>query len=137
MAKVAIVENNAVVYRGSLPRVWKNSSGIHNSKDDWDTLNEIGIFPLEEVTPSYDSDTEVLDGWTEDIQADKVVLTWNKRSLTDDEIAANAEAEATAYKYKRASEYPEIADQLDDIYHNGIDAWKATIKTTKDKYPKP
>jgi len=25
---------------------------------------------------------------------------------------------------------------LDDIYHNGIDAWKATIKTTKDKYPK-
>ena len=137
MAKVAIVENNAVVYRGSLPRVWKNSSGVHNSKDDWDTLNEIGIFPLEEVTPSYDSDTEVLDGWTEDIQADKVVLTWNKRSLTDDEIAANAEAEATAYKYKRASEYPEIADQLDDIYHNGIDAWKATIKTTKDKYPKP
>ena len=29
-----------------------------------------------------------------------------------------------------------IADQLDDIYHNGIDAWKATIKVTKDKYPK-
>ena len=27
-------------------------------------------------------------------------------------------------------------DQLDDIYHNGIDAWKATIKVTKDKYPK-
>jgi len=36
----------------------------------------------------------------------------------------------------RANEYPSIADQLDDIYHNGIDAWKATIKTTKDKYPK-
>jgi len=29
-----------------------------------------------------------------------------------------------------------MADQLDDIYHNGIDALKATIKTTKDKYPK-
>ena len=26
--------------------------------------------------------------------------------------------------------------KLDDIYHNGIDAWKATIKVTKDKYPK-
>ena len=36
----------------------------------------------------------------------------------------------------RAKEYPSIVDQLDDIYHNGIDAWKATIKTTKDKYPK-
>jgi hypothetical protein len=32
--------------------------------------------------------------------------------------------------------YPSIGDQLDDIYHNGIDAWKATIKAIKDKYPK-
>ena len=40
------------------------------------------------------------------------------------------------YKRDRAAEYPSIADQLDDIYHNGIDAWKATIKATKDKYPK-
>jgi len=40
------------------------------------------------------------------------------------------------YQRKRASEYPSIADQLDDIYHNGVDGWKATIKTTKDKYPK-
>ena len=42
-----------------------------------------------------------------------------------------------SYKDKRAAEYPSIPDQLDDIYHNGIDAWKATIKVTKDKYPKP
>ena len=32
--------------------------------------------------------------------------------------------------------YPSWQDQLDDIYHNGIDGWKATIKVTKDKYPK-
>jgi len=36
----------------------------------------------------------------------------------------------------RRKEYPSIADQLDDIYHNGIDDWKATIKAVKDKYPK-
>ena len=36
----------------------------------------------------------------------------------------------------RKKEYPTWQDQLDDIYHNGIDGWKATIKTTKDKYPK-
>ena len=41
-----------------------------------------------------------------------------------------------SYKSKRRAEYPSIADQLDDIYHNGIDGWKATIKTTKDKYTK-
>ena len=40
------------------------------------------------------------------------------------------------YGGKSQAEYPSIADQLDDIYHNGIDAWKATIKKTKDKYPK-
>ena len=40
------------------------------------------------------------------------------------------------YQRKRAEEYPSIKDQLDDIYHNGVDGWKATIKAVKDKYPK-
>ena len=44
--------------------------------------------------------------------------------------------EHDSYKSKRRAEYPSIADQLDDMYNNGFDAWKATIKTTKDKYPK-
>ena len=58
---------------------------------------------------------------------------------TDDELNAAYTAWKTAEEYKinRANEYPNIVDQLDDIYHNGIDGWKATIKTIKDKYPKP
>jgi hypothetical protein len=44
--------------------------------------------------------------------------------------------ENDSYKSKRRAEYPSIADQLDDMYNNGFDAWKATIKATKDKYPK-
>ena len=36
----------------------------------------------------------------------------------------------------RRREYPSIKDQLDEIYHNGIDSWKSMIKVTKDKYPK-
>jgi len=36
----------------------------------------------------------------------------------------------------RKKAYPSWQDQLDDIYHNGVDGWKDTIKTTKDKYPK-
>ena len=43
---------------------------------------------------------------------------------------------AQEYARNRASEYPALADQLDEIYHNGIDSWKAVIKVTKDKYPK-
>ena len=45
--------------------------------------------------------------------------------------------ENDSYKSKRRDEFPSLVDQLDDIYHNGIDGWKATIKATKDKYPKP
>tara|TARA_B100000609_G_C17118690_1_gene383717 strand:- start:438 stop:764 length:327 start_codon:yes stop_codon:yes gene_type:complete len=44
--------------------------------------------------------------------------------------------ENDSYKSKRRAEYPDYATQLDDIYHNGIDGWKATIKAIKDKYPK-
>ena len=44
--------------------------------------------------------------------------------------------DAKKYQRDRAEAYPSIADQLDDLYHNGIDGWKATIKVTKDKYPK-
>ena len=44
--------------------------------------------------------------------------------------------ENDSYKSQRRAEYPSLEDQLDDIYHNGIDARKATIKTIKDKYPK-
>ena len=36
----------------------------------------------------------------------------------------------------RRKAYGTLESQLDDIYHNGIDGWKATIKLTKDKYPK-
>ena len=51
-------------------------------------------------------------------------------------LQAAWDLENDSYKSQRRAEYPSLEDQLDDIYHNGIDAWKATIKTTKDKYPK-
>ena len=45
--------------------------------------------------------------------------------------------ENNSYKSKRRAEYPSIEDQLDTIYHSGVAGWKTTIKTIKDKYPKP
>ena len=53
-----------------------------------------------------------------------------------DESLVNAKIAENEYKEKRQAEYPSIEDQLDDLYHNGIDGWKATIKAVKDKYPK-
>ena len=71
-------------------------------------------------------------------------ITWhddNPTNITNEEILnkqteLQTEYDAKQYQRDRAKEYPSIVDQLDDIYHNGINAWKATIKVTKDKYPK-
>ena len=53
-----------------------------------------------------------------------------------DLAAVEAEVQANAYKGLRAKEYPAIVDQLDTIFHDGLDAWKAQIQAVKDKYPK-
>ena len=56
--------------------------------------------------------------------------------MTIDWTSVEAWTDPNEYQYKRAAEYPSVFDQLDDIYHNGIDGWKTTIKAVKDKYPK-
>tara|TARA_R110001592_G_scaffold1632_3_gene9499 strand:- start:5915 stop:6226 length:312 start_codon:yes stop_codon:yes gene_type:complete len=55
-----------------------------------------------------------------------------------DEIKAKAQemVEANYYVDDRKKAYPSIIQQLDTIYHKGIDEWKADIKAIKDKYPK-
>ena len=65
------------------------------------------------------------------------------KHATEKQAIADAEAKAESdrianrtYAEKRQDEYPSIGEQLDDIYHNGIDGWKTTIKAVKDKYPK-
>lgn len=72
-------------------------------------------------------------------------LTWtNNPSYKPTETEVNAEiarleAEYDAKKYQRnrVKEYPAISEQLDYIYHNGIDAWKTDmIDPVKAKYPK-
>jgi len=70
-------------------------------------------------------------------------ITWlngttpiSKSDIENKILELKTEYDNNKYQRDRAAEYPSIKDQLDDIYHNGIDGWKATIKTTKDKYPK-
>nr|BAR15739.1 hypothetical protein [uncultured Mediterranean phage uvMED]BAR15769.1 hypothetical protein [uncultured Mediterranean phage uvMED] len=74
---------------------------------------------------------------------DTCTINWNDGTtpISKEDIKTKIAELQTAYDAKqyqkdRAKEYPSIVDQLDNIYHNGIDGWKATIKTTKDKYPK-
>jgi len=70
-------------------------------------------------------------------------ITWqngtaviSKADIVAKQAELKAAYDAKEYQRKRAAEYPSTNDQLDDLYHNGLDGWKATIKTTKDKYPK-
>ena len=70
----------------------------------------------------------VYDGGTKPSEAD---CTNGLKALQD-----AWDLEYDSYKSKRRAEFPSVVDQLDLIYHSGIDAWKAKIKETKDKYPK-
>ncbi len=71
-------------------------------------------------------------------------LTWldkNQTKPTEQEIEEKLaelkyQGEINVYQEKRKLEYPNWEDQLDQIYHSGVDAWKADIKAIKDKYPK-
>ena len=60
----------------------------------------------------------------------------NGNPVTYDETAVQAYIDAHAYIAKRQQAYPSIADQLDLIYHQGLDAWKSAIQAVKDQYPK-
>ena len=77
-----------------------------------------------------DGNGDYIKSWTYDI----VEPTDSK--ISSYETAGNTEETLQTVLNNRKNNYPSIVDQLDNIYHNGIDSWKATIKTTKDKYPK-
>jgi hypothetical protein len=56
--------------------------------------------------------------------------------VTYDETAVQAYIDAHAYIAKRQQAYPSITDQLDLIYHQGLDAWKSAIQAVKEEFPK-
>ena len=62
-------------------------------------------------------------------------ITWHKGDVIAKDVIV-AKVLAMQYHDNRKKDYPEIKDQLDDLYHNGIDGWKESIKAVKDKYPK-
>ena len=71
------------------------------------------------------------------------IVTWytDDPKPTEEEIVQKVaeleyQEEVNEYQRQRATEYPSYADQFDQIYHEGVDAWKATVQAVKDKYPK-
>jgi len=52
------------------------------------------------------------------------------------EIVAGPNVIEPDYATLRQQEYPSYADQFDQIYHEGVDAWKASIQEIKNRHPK-
>ena len=68
-------------------------------------------------------------------EADMTLDFLNGINVSND--ASKALRANLAYKQQRSADYPPLSEQLDEIFHNGLDGWKATIQAVKDKNPKP
>ena len=73
-----------------------------------------------------------------DTQADIVALDDNGNEVTIDWTQVNVWTDPEQYKDDRRNEYPDIGDQLDDLFKAGAFSTEmtATIQAVKDKYPK-
>ena len=91
----------------------------------------------EAIYKAYAGTVVTIDDATGAFDKDGKSVTLEQNKIDAARTTLNAEYAALEYSRNRAAEYPSVVDQLDLIYHSGIDAWKAKIKETKDKYPKP
>ena len=91
---------------------------------------------IEAIRKAY-PDATLVDEDKGAFKADGTQITLVQSAIDAARTTLNTEYAALEYSRNRAAEYPDYASQLDDIYHNGIDGWKATIKAIKDKHPKP
>ena len=60
-----------------------------------------------------------------------------KKECEDELKRLEEEDKKTQYQRDRAADYPSWQEQMDLLYHGGVDALKAELKKTKDKFPKP
>jgi len=62
----------------------------------------------------------------------------NPTNITNQQILAKqSELQALEDVYEnRRKEYGTVVSQLDEIYHSGLDLWKARLANIKLKYPK-
>ena len=68
-------------------------------------------------------------------EPDFEIPSWEEVEKVWDEL--KVEYATFEYQRKRKPEYPKIEDQLDLLYHKGVEGWKEEIQKVKDKYPKP
>ena len=70
-------------------------------------------------------------------------ITWHdgtavisKADIQAKQAELKADYDAKEYQRKRRADYPSWEEQMDILYHSGVDGLKTELKKTKDKYPK-
>ena len=136
MGNYALVEDGAVTQVGSLPKSWRNVSGLHLATDA--ELKEKGWLPFTQTVIEI-SKYEVKDETKFVISSDGVVGEEQKRDMTDDEKTSKDADDAVAYKQLRKAKYNRLNQfelQYDDKV-NSTDKWGEAIVAIKKAYPKP
>ena len=99
-----------------------------------DALNALGITD-EFVVDSDVTTEEHYKKSFKDLTDQNRFIEWSTVKTKINELQADYDSKQ--YQRDRKVAYPSIEDQLDKIYHSGIDEWKKDIKAVKDKFPKP
>ena len=89
----AHVEDGSITFRGTLPKNWRNISGLNLSDGDDDYLKTLGWVPYVEVSVEIGVD-ETSDGEDAVITETEVTSTAKKRAMTEDEKTGRNNGEA-------------------------------------------
>tara|TARA_R110000824_G_scaffold342552_1_gene528976 strand:- start:80 stop:502 length:423 start_codon:yes stop_codon:yes gene_type:complete len=89
----AHVENGSVTYRGTLPKSWRNISGLNLSEGNNDYLKTLGWVPYIEVPIEIGVD-ETGDGEDTVVTETEVTAIAKKRAMTEDEKTDRNKGEA-------------------------------------------
>ena len=129
----AHVENGSVTYRGSLPKSWRNISGLNLSAGDGDYLKTLGWLPYVEVSVQIGVD-ETSDGEDTVVTETEVTSTAKKRAMTVQEIADRNNGKATAEitRLEELETSQRLAEALPDD-SGGSSEGRAWFKANREK----
>ena len=129
----AHVEDGSVTYRGTLPRAWRNISGLNLSEGDDAFLKTLGWLPYVEVSVEIGPD-ETPDGEDTVITETKVTATAKKRAMTDAEKTdrTNSEALQEITRLEELETPQRYAEALPDE-SGGSDEGRSWFKANREK----
>lgn len=129
----AHVEDGSITYRGTLPKIWRNTSGLNLSEGDDDYLKTLGWFPYVEVSVEIGPD-ETPDGEDTVITETEVIATAKKRALTDAEKTdrTNSEALQEITRLEQLETPRKLAEALPDD-SGGSEEGRAWFKANRAK----